>query len=222
MKLTAHAAITWSELMERYALYFFILAFSGSCLTVAPEAIGATAALGFSNGSFEDGVLDPWFQGRVASGGEDWNVTSVDSHSGNFSATNTGNKELRQNFPPVPVAKISHISFWLKHVGFGVDTNVILYFSNGSDTNANAPTTTNDAWRFFDVSFLADPARAPGSHVTGFSIYGNSAGDPNFTRTYIDDVTIVVPEPSTFVLTAAGLAFGVVRTRLLGVTRHCG
>ena len=52
------------------------------------------------NGGFENGVLSPWFQNRDLEGGAqvDWDVTMALARTGNWSATATGNLELRQNF----------------------------------------------------------------------------------------------------------------------------
>ena len=82
----------------------------------APTLLGANL---LTNSGFESGALSPWFQDHVFGGGEDWNVTTADAHSGLYSATNTGNKEIRENFSPVPVQNITSISFWAKHVGNG-------------------------------------------------------------------------------------------------------
>ena len=82
--------------------YWTLLAF----LTVNP-----LLAAPFTNGGFESGALPPWFQDRVFSSGEDWNVTNSDAHTGTFSATNTGNKEIRQNFDAIPTDDIVELSF---------------------------------------------------------------------------------------------------------------
>ena len=47
------------------------------------------------NPGFETGALSPWAQARSFTGPEDWNVTSADTHTGEFSATDIGNKELK-------------------------------------------------------------------------------------------------------------------------------
>ena len=89
-------------------------------VALALFATASTTSANFVNGGFETGNLTPWFQDRVQGGaGEDWNVTNVDAHSGSFSATNTGNKEIRQNLAAVLTDDILEISFWAKHIGAG-------------------------------------------------------------------------------------------------------
>jgi hypothetical protein len=167
----------------------------------APTLLGANL---LANAGFESGELSPWFQDRAISGGEDWNVTTADAHSGLYSATNTGNKEIHENFTPVPVQNITNISFWAKHVGIGDMLAAELFLSNGTQRSTIVTTTANNVWQSFDVTSLTIPAGAPGTMVTGFSIFGNSDGNPSFTRTYFDDATINVPEPGSLLL--AGLA----------------
>ena len=77
------------------------------------------------NGDFEAGVLDPWFQDRDSSpGGEAWNVTNIDAHTGIWSATNDGNKELRQDITPILADDILEISFWVVVISFCSSRNV--------------------------------------------------------------------------------------------------
>jgi hypothetical protein len=187
----------------------------------ASPILGSVPGTVLLNSGFEDGVLDPWFQGRVASGGEDWHVTNADAYSGTFSATNTGNKEIRQNFAPISTADIRELSFYAKHVGPGVDMSVIFFILPGPDSNLNTSvkTTTSGAWQKFDVTSVLNT----NAILIGFSVYGNSAG-PNFTRTYLDDVTIVlVPEPSSFLFCATligtSLTFGTRRIRVVRQSR---
>ena len=164
-----------------------------------------------ANPGFETGVLGPWFQDRnfCTSPCENWNVTGVDKHSGNFSATDVGNIEIRQNFSATPDSTITQVAFWTKHPDGGtVPEFVDLFFSDGTDTGFSISTTTNN-WEFEDVTSHL----AVGKNLTGFSIFGFSGGTGT-QRTFLDDVVInagasVIPEPQSLLLLITGL-FGLI------------
>jgi len=148
--------------------------------------VGAGAS-GLVNGDFETGSLSPWFQDRVVSGGEDWNVTAADPHSGAFSATNTGNKEIRQDLAvPIPVDSIQELSLWMRHPdgGAGSASFVGFFYSDGS--GGVVVNTVGTDWNFFDFTGNL----TAGKTLVAFSLFGNSSGDPEFARTDIDDVTL--------------------------------
>ena len=66
--------------MTRFAGLVASSLFVAAIFGFASDA-GATNIL--VNPGFETGALGPWFQDRVVTlGGEDWNVTSADAHSG--------------------------------------------------------------------------------------------------------------------------------------------
>ena len=154
------------------------------------------------NGGFETGSLGPWVVGRNFGASEDWNVTSTVAHSGTFSATDVGNEELRQNFAATPTSSILDVSFWAEHPDANVNALAVdLYYSDGTD-NEFLVNTTGTGWNFFDVTSHL----TAGLSLTGFSVFGNSAG-----RTYFDDASITtavssVPEPGSFAL--GGVALG--------------
>lgn len=166
------------------------------------------------NGGFESGALSPWFQANDFGGSENWNVTSADAHTGSFSATDIGNKEIRQNFAPVAVSSITQASFWLKHPsGSNLPAFVTLFYSDSTTTGFTV-NTAGVGWEQFDV--LGN--LAAGKMLSGFSVFGYSGGaEPN--RTYLDDVVFstdnVVPEPATWAMMIAGfgLAGAVSRRR---------
>src|SRR5690348_8210255 len=84
------------------------------------------------NGDFESGSLSPWFNARNFCGGTcvPWDVTTTNPHSGMFSAMDTGNIELRQNFNPTPGSDITNLSFWFNNsVGF---VAYDLFYTDGS------------------------------------------------------------------------------------------
>jgi hypothetical protein len=183
--------------MTRFAGLVASSLFVAAIFGFASDA-GATNIL--VNPGFETGALGPWFQDRVVTlGGEDWNVTSADAHSGAFSATDIGNKEIRQNFPGVPGSLITDISFWTKHENsvIGAKLFVDLFYTDHSETQIPDLVTIGTEWEFFDVTSFLDTSKT----LSGISFFGNSA-----TRTFADDFVIAkVPEPSTLALFASSL-----------------
>jgi hypothetical protein len=112
------------------------------------------------NGGFEIADLDPWYQDNDLSPGtgEDWNVTSTESHSGQFSATNVGNKEIRQNFGATATATITEFSFWIKHPGgsaFFVRKLLLLRRTE----HWPQPARNTTEWQFFNITIGSRPAR---------------------------------------------------------------
>jgi hypothetical protein len=106
----------------------------GALLGLGVLCLGqAQAAQILSNPGFESGSLSPWFQDRDFGGVEAWNVTSSDAHSGTFSATDVGNKEIRQNFAAIPTSLITDISFWAKHPDASVTALFVdLFYSDST------------------------------------------------------------------------------------------
>ena len=169
------------------------------------------------NGGFEMAELDPWYQANDLSPGmgEDWNVTSTEAHSGLFSATNMGNKEIRQDFGATATATITEFSFWIKHPAGAPFLFANFFYSDGTNNGFSLLVTTTE-WQFFNITNRL----TPGKDLTGFSVYGfEGTGTP---RSHLDDVTAtVVPEPGTFALSVAGLLFvtGAWRTKPKSVGR---
>jgi len=159
------------------------------------------------NAGFETGSLSPWFQDQTLCFDkcENWNVTSLDSHSGTFSATEVGDNSLRQNFDPILTAMITDVSFWVKHPDGVAPTGVDFFYSDG--TSSSFAVFTHDAnWDFFDVTSQLHA----GKTLNGIDLFGFSGGPPGTSeRTFIDDVSIVapgsVPEPSGLGLIATGM-----------------
>ncbi len=152
------------------------------------------------NGGFETGGLTPWFQG-AGSGVEDWNVTSADSHSGQYSATDVGNIEIRQNFAAIPVNQIVELSYWLKQPEAALSA-FHLYYSDSSYYQGAFNLSTTD-WEFFDVTSYLEA----GKDLVGFSVYGYIGSNEVEDRTYLDDVTLsVVPVPGAVLLGFIGLS----------------
>jgi hypothetical protein len=166
--------------------------------SIAAHCVAATtAAQVLSNPGFETGSLSPWFQGQDFSSGEAWNVTTISPHSGNYAATNTGNKEIRQNFPAVPTNSIQTISFWASHELAGFDLLSYDFFYSDGTTSEFYVNPVGAGYEFYDVTSKL----APSKNLIGFSIYGVYGVPEGPERTFLDDVNIeTIPEPSTAAL----------------------
>lgn len=92
------------------------------------------------NPDFESGALSPWYQAADYGGGEDWNVTSADVHSGQYSVTDAGNKLIAQDFAAVPVSLIFEASFWLRNNDASINTVYFRYSDNTTEENFWKPT----------------------------------------------------------------------------------
>jgi hypothetical protein len=165
---------------------------------IAALAAPALAGNILVNPGFETGSLAPWYQGNDFGGPENWNVTNKEAHTGTFSATDVGNKQIRQDFAPVFVGDILEASVWIKNPDDGGPRiNAFdFYYSDGSH-HENVVFQPDNNWNFNDVTALLQP----GKFLTGFSIYGYIGGGGNEDRTYVDDWTLnVVPAPGAAVL----------------------
>jgi hypothetical protein len=172
---------------------------------VAHCAATTLSAQVLSNPGFETGALSPWFQGNDYSIGEEWNVTTLSPHSGNFAATNTGNKEIRQNLTAVPTNSIQTISFWASHEDPDLDLLSYDFFYSDGTTNEFYVNPIGSGYKFYDVTGKLSRSK----NLVGFSIYGVLGSAPG--RTFLDDVTIAtIPEPSATMLigVAAITVFG--------------
>jgi hypothetical protein len=150
------------------------------------------------NPGFETGSLSPFYQGNDYGGPENWNVTGNSPHSGQFCATDVGNKQIRQDFSPVFVGDILEASLWIKNPDDGGPrVNAIdFFYSDGSNTE-NVVFQPDNNWNYNNVTGLLQP----GKFLTGFSLYGYIGGGPNEDRTFVDDwVLNTVPSPGAAAL----------------------
>jgi hypothetical protein len=155
------------------------------------------------NPGFESGVLDPWYQKADYGGPEDWNVTTDDVHSGEYSATDCGNKLIAQDFAAVSTDLIIEASLWLRNVDATINAVYFQYSDMSVEENVWWP---SGGWDYVDATIWLDP----GKELISFGVYGVSGGDTQ--RTYVDDWTLVIPEPSTAVLLGLA-ALGLYRRR---------
>lgn len=165
----------------------------------APPALAVNILV---NPGFESGSLAPWYQGNDFGGPENWNVTAAQAHSGGFSATDVGNKQIRQDFAPVAVSDILEASLWIMNPDDGGPriNAVDFYYSDGSNQEHLLFQPDNN-WNYNNVTGLL----TPGKFLTGFALYGYIGGGPNEDRTFVDDFILnVVPAPGAAALLGLG------------------
>jgi hypothetical protein len=178
-------------------------------------AASAAQANVLINPGFESGGLSPWSQTADFSGHAygDWSVTTADSHSGGFSATDIGNKLIEQDFAAVAGSSITEISFWLKHPGASWAPAAVFFKYSDSSTTQGMVSSSTTGWEFFNVTGSLDTSKS----LVGFGVYGCSCGDDFQSTTLVDDfkITAGVPEPATWALMIGGfgLAGAAVRRR---------
>ncbi len=182
----------------RYPLIFTVIA-----VAVAMPASAGTIL----NPGFESGILTPWFGDRHFGLVTPPSVTTLEAHSGLYSATWVGNYELRQNFDPVATNLITEISFWTKQPEMVNLSLQVWFFYSDSTYSAFVPEIGNPQnWLKADVTTYLET----GKILTGFSVWGyEDELTPADDITYFDDVTLTtsaVPESSLLVLLGIGIA----------------
>lgn len=170
------------------------------CLLLVSSA-GAAPLL---NPGFEAGVLSPWFQGigtLDSPQDEFWTVTQAAANTGQWSATNVGNNELRQDFAPIATSSIVEVSLFLRKEGvIGLVSAIQFHYLDDSFSQHLITLSQFDVWERHEITNQLEP----GKQLVGVSVFGVRADPP--TRTYVDDFVILVPEPGSGMLAAAGLA----------------
>lgn len=183
-------------------------------LLVAYSACSYSATV-VVNGGFESGVIEPWYQGIGTLDyphDEFWNISSGRSFTGNYSVTNVGNNELRQDFTPIAANQIAEVSFYLLKESFAVDSAVQLHYSDGTLDQIVASNTGTDIWEYMNVTGSLDLNK----NLSGISIFGIRSSDPVGIRLYLDDINIIAtPLPAGIWLFSSGLLglIGIVRSK---------
>jgi hypothetical protein len=195
---------TIKQILSPLRVFFFLVLYS-SC------SYSATVVL---NGGFEDGVLSPWYQGIGTldyTHDEFWNISSNRSFTGNYSVTNVGNNELRQNFTPIAASQITEVSFYLLKESFAVDSAVQLHYSDGTQDQLLVSNTGTDIWEHMNITGSLDLNK----NLSGISFFGIRSSDPGGIRLYLDDINIIAtPLPAGIWFFISGLL------GLIGIARH--
>jgi hypothetical protein len=168
-------------------------------ISVFTFSANATLIQHVVNGDFEAGSISSW------NGSGQWNITSVDSNSGTFSATVEGNFQIFQNFTSVSAVNISQVSFWMKQPE-DLFSYVSLFYDDASEVGSTIFLGGSD-WNFFDITDWLDLSK----NLSGIGFYGYSGGSSLPDITFLDDVSITsqgnvsVPEPSALALLVLGM-----------------
>jgi hypothetical protein len=152
------------------------------------------------NGDFESGELPPWSNARDFCGSicVPWDTTTTVVHSGMFSATDTGNIELRQDFAPTLGSDITGVSLWVNN---SVGVNAVDFFYTDSSIEEFVFFTTADTWNFVDLLSDVNTSKT----LSGISFWGC---DPDCV-TYLDDISVTTgattAEPSSLLMLGSGV-----------------
>jgi hypothetical protein len=129
-----------------------------------------------TNGGFETGTLPPWYTNM-------WQVTDLDSHSGQYCAADVGNNWIQQDITPVLTDSILSITFWSRQPEAQIQAFDFLYNDGTSYENI---VWVQNTWQMFDItSYLAS-----GKTLVTLRFWGYSGGGPLIDSTYMDDISI--------------------------------
>ncbi|HEX7319246.1 MAG TPA: T9SS type A sorting domain-containing protein [bacterium] len=129
------------------------------------------------NPGFETGSLPPW-QSPM------WQVTDIDSHTGQYCAADVGNYWIRQDITPVLTDSIVNISFWSRQPEVQIQAFDFIYDDASYDEDI---VWVQSTWQRFDVtSYLPS-----GKIMVALRIWGYSGGPPGIDSTYMDDISIL-------------------------------
>lgn len=158
--------------------------------------------------------MSPWYQGTgTLDYGYDefWNISTDRSFNGNYSVTNVGNNELRQDFSPVAASLISEVSFYLLNESPAVDSAVQFHYSDGTLDQLLVSSPGTGLWEYMNVTGLLDSNK----NLSGISFFGIRSDDPGGIRLYLDEINIIAtPLPAGIWLFGSGLL------GLIGISRR--
>lgn len=169
-------------------------------------ACALSAQAGLVNAGFETGSLTGWSSNGAV-------ITNAQAHTGTYSAAAFGGEYVRQDFAAVAVADITELSFWVRRLQGGNLDYVQFFYSDNtiSDYMFNTLGGQSTDWTFADLT----PHMTAGKSLTGFLVYGTSAGPA-----YLDDFTLrtsgqgnTVPEPAALLLSTVAAAAAAVAMR---------
>ena len=160
--------------------------------SVSGQALDSRELL--QNTGFESGSISPW----VAS---NWVVTSTYPHGGTYCACDVGNYTIMQSVDTTPGSEIQSVTFWSRQPDAQVPAYDFLYSDGSSGEFVLNPTAI---WQQFDVTSNLNRSKS----LVGFRLWGYSG--PGTDSTYVDDVSILVPNIHDVAVTSIPCPIGTI------------
>jgi hypothetical protein len=157
----------------------------------------ANAQNALVNGGFESGTLDPWIAVDTPT------LTTAEAHTGVYSVAAFASDGIRQDFSSLATSQITEVSFWVKRLGGPFDSGTFYYDDASTSDFLINGIGTGDDWKFFDVT----SELTIGKNLTGFLIFGTTAGPAYFDDFTIGGARSAVPEPAAWAVMLLGFGF---------------